>query len=70
MSVQTEMLTVINLYIIVVLIFVKNLNRYQLRKKIHDYLTRQNNIFVSSCMLYKTMSYLTNVDVKLCNRLP
>lgn len=67
-----NILTVVNLYILNVLIFVKNnLHLYNERNEIHCYNTRScRKLDLLSCRLSKTKNYHIAVGIRLFNRLP
>lgn len=70
--IETGILTVINLYILDVLIYVKkNVFNFNQRNMIHDHCTRnRTSLELPRCRLSKTMSYHTYLGIKFYNRLP
>uniref|UniRef100_A0A1B6KBG4 Reverse transcriptase domain-containing protein n=1 Tax=Graphocephala atropunctata TaxID=36148 RepID=A0A1B6KBG4_9HEMI len=70
--IQSNILTVVNLYILDVLMLVKkNFNTFTLRNTIHDYSTRhRDRLQLPKCRLTKTMSYHKYLGIKLWNKLP
>lgn len=70
--IESSILTVVNLYIYEVSIFVKkNSNKHVLRGNVHSHLTRNRNfIDVSRVRLSRSQNYHTHLGIKIFNMFP